>query len=233
MSAQTKAIFTPRAIVLLVLLVFVPPLIPMIISGQWDWWEAWVYAIGSGLIFIVSRILAGRRHPDLLSERARYMEAKDTKSWDKILAPLVGVGSILVYVAAGLDRYYGGSPGFSLGVKLIALAVLLFGYIFSSAAVVENRFFAGTVRIQTERGHQVVSSGPYRFVRHPGYAGAVWGYLGVPIWLDSSWAFVPALLLIGVLILRTALEDKTLQDELPGYKEFTRETRYRLIPGIW
>lgn len=91
----------------------------------------------------------------------------------------------------------------------------------------------GTVRIQSERGHQVVSSGPYRFVRHPGYAGALWGFLAVPVWLDSAWAFLPALLLMGILVLRTALEDKTLQAELPGYKEFTQKTRYRLLPGIW
>jgi protein-S-isoprenylcysteine O-methyltransferase Ste14 len=205
----------------------------MIISGQWGWLEAWIYAIVSSLTFIVSRIIAGRRHPDLIAERARFLEAKDTKPWDKILAPLLGLGSILILVVAGLDKYYGWSPGFSLGIKLLALAVLLCGYIFSSAAIVENRFFSGTVRIQRERGHHVVSGGPYRFVRHPGYAGALWGYLAIPLLLDSIWAFVPALLLIGVLVLRTALEDQTLQEELPGYKEFARKTRYRLFPGIW
>ncbi|MGB8982755.1 MAG: isoprenylcysteine carboxylmethyltransferase family protein, partial [Anaerolineales bacterium] len=89
------------------------------------------------------------------------------------------------------------------------------------------------VRIQHERGHQVVSTGPYRFVRHPGYAGALWGYLAIPLLLDSAWAFLPAILLNGALVLRTALEDKTLQAELPGYKEFARKTRYRLFPGIW
>jgi protein-S-isoprenylcysteine O-methyltransferase Ste14 len=111
--------------------------------------------------------------------------------------------------------------------------VLLLGYSFSSSAIVENRFFSGTVRIQSERGHHVVSTGPYRFVRHPGYAGALWGYLVIPLLLDSAWTFIPAVLLVGVLILRTALEDKTLQEELPGYKEFAQKTRYRLVPGLW
>jgi protein-S-isoprenylcysteine O-methyltransferase Ste14 len=232
-STQTKVTLTPKTVIPLILLVFVPPLIPMIVSGQWDWPEAWVYALMSGLIFIVSRLLANRRHPDLIVERARYLKAKDTKPWDKVLAPLVGAVPILMYVTAGLDRSYDWSAGFPLGVKLVTFGVLLFGYIFSSTAVVANRFFSGTVRVQNERGHQVVSSGPYRFVRHPGYAGALWGYLAVPVWLDSTWAFIPALLLIGILVLRTALEDKTLQEELPGYKEYAGRTRYRLLPGIW
>jgi len=233
MSTQTKVVFRPRVIVQLIVVVFVAPLIPMIISGQWDWLEAWSYAIVSSLTFIISRILAGRRHPDLIVERARFLEAKDTKPWDKVLAPLLGFGSILILVVVGLDRYYGWSTGFPLEAKLIAFIGLVFGYIFSSSAIIENRFFSGTVRIQNERGHHVVSTGPYRFVRHPGYAGGLLGFLLIPILLDSLWAFVPSLLLMLVMIVRTALEDKTLQEELPGYKEFARKTRYRLIPGIW
>lgn len=233
MSAQTKVFLKPRTIVQLVIVVFVAPLIPMIISGQWDWLEAWAYALVSTLTFIASRVLAGRRHPDLLAERARFLDAKDTKPWDKILAPALGLGSILILVVAGLDRYYGWSSEFSLEAKVIAFVGLVFGYIFSSAAIIENRFFSGTVRIQSERGHQVVSTGPYRVVRHPGYAGGLLGFLLIPVLLDSWWAYVPSLLLMLVMIVRTALEDKTLQEELPGYKEFARKTRYRLIPGIW
>jgi len=233
MSARAKVVLTPRSLVQVALVVFVAPLIPMIISGQWNWPEAWIYAILSSLTFIVSRVVAGRRHPDLISERGRWFQAKDTKPWDKILAPLVGLGSILILVAAGLDRYYGWSSGFAPGWKLVALAVLILGYLLGSWAIIENRFFAGTVRIQHERGHQVVSTGPYRLVRHPGYAGPLWSYLAIPVLLDSAWAFLPAILLNGALVLRTALEDKTLQAELPGYKEFARKTRYRLFPGIW
>ncbi|MGZ9223107.1 MAG: methyltransferase family protein, partial [Anaerolineales bacterium] len=117
--------------------------------------------------------------------------------------------------------------------KIIALIVIILGFLFGSWAMVENRFFSGVVRIQKDRGHHVISSGPYRFVRHPGYAGALWTYVFLPMLLDSIWALIPAFLVIGVLVLRTALEDKTLQEELPGYKEFARKTRYRLIPGIW
>jgi protein-S-isoprenylcysteine O-methyltransferase Ste14 len=116
---------------------------------------------------------------------------------------------------------------------LVALVGIILGYGFSSWALIENRFFAGTVRIQTERGHHVVSSGPYRIVRHPGYAGGLFVYLFIPLLLDSLWAWIPTILLAIVLIVRTALEDQTLQAELPGYKEFAGKTKYRLFPGIW
>lgn len=228
-----KKAFPWRAVVQMVLIVFAAPFIPMMISGRWNWPEAWLYVVFSSLSFVISRILVARRHPDLIAERARFMEAGDTKPWDRILAPMLALGSILILVVAGLDEFYGWSPAYSSGAKIAAFVGILLGYAFSSWALIENRFFAGTVRIQTERGHHVVSSGPYRFVRHPGYAGAALGYLLIPVLLDSTWAFIPSVLLLFVMILRTSLEDRTLQEELPGYEEFTQKTRYRLVPGIW
>ncbi|MDP2776428.1 MAG: isoprenylcysteine carboxylmethyltransferase family protein, partial [Anaerolineales bacterium] len=193
----------------------------------------WAYAIASILAFVFSRLIVARKHPDLIAERARFMQAKDTKPWDKVLAPLLGLGSILILAVAGLDRFYGWSSAFSTGVNIIALVGIVIGYGFSSWALVENRFFSGTVRIQTERGHHVVSTGPYRIMRHPGYAGGLLGYIFIPILFNSVWAFVPTILLVIVMVTRTALEDKTLQVELPGYKEYAKKTRYRLFPGLW
>jgi len=118
-------------------------------------------------------------------------------------------------------------------VKLLGLAGILAGYALGSYALVENRFFSGMVRIQTERGHQVVSSGPYRWLRHPGYAGALITYLGTPLFLDSVWGFVPVVLLAILLVVRTRLEDRTLQEELPGYRDYAGRVRYRLLPGVW
>ena len=222
-----------RAVVQMVIVVVVAPFIPMIISGKWDWWQAWAYALVSVLAFAVSRLIVNRVHPDLIAERARFMQAKDTKSWDKVLAPLLGIGSILILVVAGLDRFYGWSTAFSQSLNVVALIGILLGYGFSSWALVENRFFSGTVRIQTERGHHVITTGPYRLIRHPGYAGGLFGYVFIPLLLDSLWAFVPAILLGIVMIVRTALEDATLQKELPGYAEYAQKTRFRLIPGVW
>lgn len=232
MTTQTK-LMTPKTIVQLVLVLVVMPLLPMIISGAWGWWEAWAYAILSFLGFIVSRALASRRHPDILVERSRSMGLEDAKSWDKILAPTMALGSVVPLAVAGVDKLYNWTSPFALNVKIAALIVVILGYVLGSWALIENRFFSGVVRIQTDRDHKVVTTGPYRFVRHPGYAGAFWTYLAIPILLDSLWALIPTVLLIGVLVLRTALEDRTLQEELQGYKEFTQKTRYRLFPGIW
>jgi len=232
MTTQTK-LMTPKTIVRLVIVLLVVPLAPMIISGVWDWWEAWVYAIINILGFIISRVLAARRNPDIITERARSMELQDAKSWDKILSPMLAFGALIVLIVAGADKGFGWSTPFSLNAKIVALIVIILGYVLGSWALIENRFFSGVVRIQTDRGHHVVTTGPYRIVRHPGYAGALWTYVAMPILFDSLWAFIPTILLLGVLVLRTSLEDRTLQAELPGYKEFTQKTRYRLLPGIW
>jgi protein-S-isoprenylcysteine O-methyltransferase Ste14 len=213
--------------------IVVVPLLPLLISRRWDWWEAWVYGLVAVLGFAISRVLAARRHPDLLVERSRFMRTEDAKSWDKLLAPLVGLGGGLIPLVAGLDELFGWSPTFSLPVKIVSLAVILAGYVLASYALIENRFFSGMVRIQTDRGHQVVSGGPYRWVRHPGYAGGLLTYLATPFFLDAAWALLPAIFITIVLVIRTALEDRTLQAELPGYKDFATRTRYRLLPGIW
>jgi protein-S-isoprenylcysteine O-methyltransferase Ste14 len=182
---------------------------------------------------VISRVLAARRHPDLIAERARFMQHEDAKSWDKILAPLVGLGGGLVPLVAGLDALFEWPPTFSLPVKILALVIFMVSIVLGSYALIENRFFSGMVRLQAERDQQVVSSGPYRWVRHPGYTGPLWSYLTMPVFLDSAWAFLPAVFLIIVVIIRTSLEDKTLQDELPGYRDYARRVRYRLLPGVW
>jgi len=232
MTTQTKLI-SPRMFVRLFIVIVVVPFAPMIISGEWDWWEAWAYAVINIVGFVLSRVLAARRNPDIIIERARSMELQDAKSWDKILSPALAFGVLIILIVAGADKGFGWSMPFSLNAKIVSLVVIILGYVFGSWALIENRFFSGVVRIQTDRGHQVVTTGPYRIVRHPGYAGALWTYIAMPILFDSLWAFIPAILLIAVLVLRTSLEDRTLQAELPGYKEFIQKTRYRLFPGIW
>ena len=111
--------------------------------------------------------------------------------------------------------------------------IILTGFALGTYALVENRFFSSVVRIQTDRGHQVVSSGPYRWMRHPGYTGGILTYLATPIFLDSNWAFLASLVITILLIVRTALEDRTLQTELEGYNEYAEEVRFRLLPGVW
>ena len=224
---------SPRVVVQMLFFIVVIPFLPLLISSRWDWWEAWVYALICILGFAISRGLAARRNPDLLAERARFMQHEDAKPWDKVLAPLVGLGGGLVPLVAGLDALFGWSSAFNVPVKIVSLLIFLVGYVWGSYALIENRFFSGMVRIQTDRGQHVISSGPYRWMRHPGYAGALLSYLATPFFLDSTWAFLPTVFIMILLVIRTAWEDNVLQDELVGYRDYARQVRYRLLPGVW
>jgi len=230
---KPKGIISARYAIGSFILAILAPYLPLLISRHWDWWEAWALAIISNLVFVISRWMAVKRHPDILIERGHILEQEDAKSWDKLLVPLWFVTFVLVLVVAGFDKLYGWSLPFSLPVVILSLTIFLAGYIFGSYALIENRFFSGMNRIQTDRGHQVVSSGPYRWVRHPGYSGPIIAYLAIPFILESWWACIPALLVSIVGILRTSLEDDMLQNELAGYREYAQHVRYRLIPGVW
>jgi len=225
--------FPTGAVVRLLAFVVVIPFLPLLISWRWAWWEAWLYAVMAILGFFVSRVLAVRRHPDLFSERARFTDHENTEAWDRVLAPLASLGGGLLPLVVGLDARFGEPSGLSLTARLIALAVILVGYVFSSWALMENRYFSGVVRIQRERGHHVISSGPYRRIRHPGYAGGLLACWATPVFLESSWAFLPAAFLTIVTLCRTALEDRTLQSQLEGYGAYAKRVRYRLLPGVW
>jgi protein-S-isoprenylcysteine O-methyltransferase Ste14 len=232
MNGRNKT-FSPRVIVQMLFFIVFVPCLPLLISWRWNWWEAWVYAVTCILGFAISRVLAARRHPDLLAERARFARHEDAKPWDKVLAPLVGLGGGLIPLVAGLDARFDPSPPFGLWVKIVSLVLILAGYALGAYALIENRFFSGMVRLQTERGHHLVSGGPYRWVRHPGYAGALLNYVATPFFLDALWAFVPVVLITIALVIRTRLEDNTLQEELEGYREYAGRVRCRLLPGIW
>lgn len=222
-----------RGIILVSVFVLGMPLLLQLISGDWRWWQAWVVLALYASSFAISRIIMARRHPDLLAERARFLAQPGTKSWDKTLVPWLGVLSLVQLVVPALDHRIGWTQAWPAAWQWIGLALLIIGYSISSWAPVVNRFFTGTVRIQQDRGQYVVDTGPYRVVRHPGYAGALLGYLGIPLFLGSSWGLLPAAALIALMTTRTALEDRMLHAELPGYAEYAQRTRFRLLPGIW
>ncbi len=136
-------------------------------------------------------------------------------------------------IVAGLDHRFGWSPVFPTWLTLLGFISIAWGYAFSVWALVENRFFSSVVRIQTDRGHLVCDTGPYRIVRHPGYAGNILPLAGIVLALGSIWTLIPAMVALIITVIRTTLEDQTLQDELPGYREYAQRVRYRLIPGIF
>ena len=203
-------------------------------AGTLNWPMGWVYVALTLFATLASRLLALRRHPDLLKERASFAEKRNAKPWDAALVQLVAViGPAITQIVAGLNYRFGWPPAIPLWLALVALVLVIAGWAIGTWAMVTNRFFSAVVRIQTDRGHTVVADGPYRWVRHPAYAGGVIANLAVPIMLGSAWALIPGVLTAGLTVLRTSLEDRTLQAELPGYADYAQRTRYRLLPGVW
>jgi protein-S-isoprenylcysteine O-methyltransferase Ste14 len=228
-----KKVASSQVIIQALFFVLVVPFLPLMISGQWNWWEGWAYGILGFVSFVISRGLAARKNPDLIAERAKFMQHEDTQSWDKKIIPMVGLLGVVNVVIAGLDHLLGWTSSFSLWLRVLGLILLVLGYAFSSYALIVNRFFSGMVRLQKDRGHQIVSDGPYRWVRHPGYAGGLLAYLATPLLLTSIWLLIPILLTVGLFVLRTSLEDRFLQENLAGYEEYTGSVRFKLIPGVW
>jgi len=231
-----KAVQTasPRQWIGLVVVYLSIPLVLLVCGGDFGWWQAWVYSLLIVAAGIGGRIWAERRHPGLTAERQNTEKIQSAKAWDKVLAPLMALSeSFPLVIVAGLDHRFGWSPVFPLWLIMFGIILIALGYAISVWALVENRFFSSVVRIQADRGHVVCDSGPYRIVRHPGYAGNILPLLGIVLALGSLWTLIPAAVALVIAVIRTALEDRTLQEELPGYQEYTRRVRYRLFPGIY
>ena len=203
-------------------------------AGHLDWWEGWAYGGFTLIVLIVSRVLMLKNDPDIIAERMAAGKEENVKSWDKVFVPVVAIYlPLITWIIVGLDERFGWSPELGVGVQISALIVNLAASMFSSWASYANRFFSSHVRIQTDRGHTVVREGPYQYMRHPGYTGGIISWLTTPLFFSSAWAWIPTLITVAGYIIRTALEDRFLQEELPGYKEYAGEVRYRLFPGIW
>ncbi|HEY5270874.1 MAG TPA: isoprenylcysteine carboxylmethyltransferase family protein [Anaerolineales bacterium] len=198
---------------------------------KWNWWNAWVY-LGEYLVFLVFNLFVLLpHHKDLVEERSQVGEG--AKDWDKVIGIISGTGGFAILILAGLDERFGWAGSIPLWVQVATFVLLGLSYPLFTWAMVSNKFFSTIVRIQKDRGHTVQTSGPYRFVRHPGYASLLVSYITIPIALGSLWACIPMVMLVINLFIRTALEDRTLQNELDGYKEYAGRVRYRFIPEIW
>jgi len=197
-------------------------------SGRLNWTWAWAYlGVGLGILVINTIILPA----ELIAERGQPRE--NVKHWDRVLTRLAAFPTLGVPIVAGLDERWSWSPDQAAAVHLVGLMLLALGQGLFSWAMASNKYFSTAVRIQMERGHSVASGGPYRYVRHPGYTGYIVSFVGTSLALGSLWALIPAALVACLFVVRTALEDRTLQDELSGYGDYARRVRYRLLPGIW
>jgi len=201
-------------------------------AGRIDWWAGWAALAVMGVWIAATAIVVLRLNPALLAERLGPRQG--AKSWDVAIVSSLGLVTLVRYIVAGLDQRYGWTGGLPVAAQLAALAVCAAGYdLLFVWAITSNAFFSQVVRIQPERGQTVVTGGPYRYVRHPAYIGAILYELAAPVLLASWWAMIPSALAAVLLIVRTALEDRTLQAELAGYGKYARRVRYRLVPGIW
>lgn len=215
----------------IVVLIIVQAAILFLAAGRIDWTWAWVF-LGIYLVSIsVNSVLMIRSNPETIVERGH---AEETKDWDKVVSGLWSLAQFLILpVVAGLDWRFGWSQAISIGWHLIGAVAFALGLVLFGWALITNAYFSTAVRIQSDLGQTVCRSGPYRYIRHPGYAGTVLQSIAIALLLGSWWALIPAIVAAGLMILRTFLEDRMLQAELPGYQDFVQEVRYRLIPGIW
>ncbi len=200
-------------------------------AGRLDWIAGWLHFGIVTASLSASLVYLRRVNPEVIEHRLRL--GKGTKTWDIVWSVIFAPLFLSIYVVAGFDAVRFEWSGMSPWLWPLGLALWLPGYALFAWAMGVNPFFEKTVRIQTERGHRVIDTGPYAFIRHPGYLGFLgWG-LSTPLFLGSWWAFIPALLSILAMVVRTALEDQTLRNELAGYKDYAGKVRYRLIPGLW
>jgi protein-S-isoprenylcysteine O-methyltransferase Ste14 len=206
-------------------------LVLFLTANQFNWLWAWVFLGICVASVSINSFFILRTHPETIAERG---QPKETKDWDKLVG---GLWSLCIFLAVpfvgGLDVRFGWTPAHNPVYNIAGGVMLTSGLGLGGWAMISNAYFSTAVRIQSDRGHTVCRSGPYRFVRHPGYAGFVLQSLGTPILLGSFWAVIPGILAAALMVLRTLLEDRMLQSELTGYREFVDEVRYRLVPGIW
>ncbi|HQK37386.1 MAG TPA: isoprenylcysteine carboxylmethyltransferase family protein [Bacteroidales bacterium] len=202
-----------------------------ICAGRLDYWQGLVY-VAIGFIMSVLHYTLLKPDKELLEERSKPGE--NTKKWDTIILGLSFVFTISMYVVAGLDsgRYHL-SPDFSVSLYFAGFFLTVAGQLLFLTAQKQNKFFSSTVRIQKERNHAVCDTGLYKLVRHPAYLGSIIQATGFPLLLGSVWSILPASALVILFVARTILEDKTLQNELEGYRQYSARVRYRLIPFVW
>jgi protein-S-isoprenylcysteine O-methyltransferase Ste14 len=200
-------------------------------AGTITWTRGWIYLGITLLILFISRLILFVINPAAAVERSRRV--KPDQLFDKVFYALSTPLLFAFLIIAGLDAERFGWSYLPMGWTWAGSCGYILFATFSIWPMLINPHFEAVVRIQKDRGHKVIDIGPYRIVRHPGYAAGIIVYLFNPLILGSLYAFIPAGLVIILYVYRTANEDKMLRRELEEYEEYTKRTRYRLIPGIW
>ncbi len=199
-------------------------------AHQLGWTVGWIYVGIVATAFTFNLVCLGKWNPELI--KRRFSTGKGTKGWDRVWLVLFLIAMIAIFIVVNFEAKDGVSsaPG---ATWLLGFAIFVLGWALVNWSMVLNPFFEKTVRIQTEHGHRVIDTGPYAYVRHPGYVGISAWIISTPLLLSSDRAFIPALITVLLFVIRTALEDRMLKNELSGYTEYANRVRFRLIPGVW
>lgn len=202
-------------------------------AGRRDLPRAWLFFGAAFIYFVASTLAVYRFNPELLIARLT-LRREGSKTWDEVLMRVANLtGMLLIPAVAGLDVGRYGWSGLDLIYVVPGFALFVLGAVLITWAMIVNRYFESTVRIQEDRDHEVVSTGPYGFVRHPGYLSGILWMSSIPLIIGSLYTLIPVMIYGAMIVLRTHLEDRTLRDELPGYSEYAERVKYRLVPWIW
>jgi protein-S-isoprenylcysteine O-methyltransferase Ste14 len=199
-------------------------------AGRLDWRAAWIYLGVYVASIAANALLLLPTGTALIEERGRLAFPQ---RWDRVIVVCYALGSLGLLVVSGLDERFSWTPPLPLAARLVGLLGLVLSLALFDWSMITNAYFATAARVQTERGQQVVTTGPYRFVRHPGYSGVIVTALTFPWLLGSLWAYLPGPVLIATMVARTVFEDRMLHAELARYPDYARRVRYRLLPGVW
>jgi protein-S-isoprenylcysteine O-methyltransferase Ste14 len=202
-------------------------------AGTLAWPQAWLFILEFGVLGLASGIAIAGSDPELLRERMRSPVQRGQKSWDRaLMIPMFAIW-MAQYVVAGLDAVRFHTSEMPVWLNVAGAIAIAFGFYAFHVVMQTNTFAAPVVRVQTERRHHVISTGPYAIVRHPMYAGAIPMVVGTPLLLGSWYALLCALAIMVILAIRIVFEEETLRKELDGYDAYAQRVRYRLLPGIW
>jgi protein-S-isoprenylcysteine O-methyltransferase Ste14 len=201
-------------------------------AGTFSWPEAWIF-IGIQFSWSIGIVIWLFKHnPELLKDRMSLMK-KSAKSWDKVILTASIPFYLAFLVIPGLDAVRFQWSIVPMAVKIFCFILIAVSFIWIGLVMKENTYLSRVVEIQTERGHKVITTGPYKFVRHPMYVATLVLLFCFPPALGSLYGLIPVFFAAITVVIRTHLEDKTLHKELEGYVEYAEKTKYRLIPGIW
>jgi protein-S-isoprenylcysteine O-methyltransferase Ste14 len=201
-------------------------------AGTLQWTAAWVFLATIGILGLTGGLWLARTDPALLAERMRPMMQDDQPAADKKFMLAFGAVALIWFIAIGIDRRMHPSE-VPVALETLGWTTLLLASGFIFWVMRENSFAAPVIKLQTERGHRVVSTGPYAWVRHPMYSGTVLFFVGMPLLLGSWWGVALSPLFLVLFAVRAGIEERTLRAGLPGYADYAARVRYRLLPGVW